>query len=83
MSACDTRSHTLFRTSSGSGLFSTTNCDGWNDSLMSSARALAPNARSSAALSATIEWNCGMSGCVAYGAMSDDIRYIRIRCLSQ
>ena len=35
------------------------------DSRMSKPRALRPSAASSASLSATMPWNCGMSGCVA------------------
>ena len=55
----------LFSVSSGSGLFSSTYCDGWKERRMSRRLALAPIARSSASLSATMPWNCGMSGCVA------------------
>ena len=55
----------LFRVSSGFGLLRSTNCDGWKESRMSSCFAFAPIARSSASLSATIPWNCGMSGWVA------------------
>ena len=61
----------------------TTNCDGWNDRRRPSERALRPAAANSARLSATIVWNCGMSGCVEYGARSDDIRYIVMPCLAQ
>ncbi len=52
-------------TRSSSGLLITMYWEGWNDRRMSSALALAPMAASSAALSATMSWNCGMSGCVA------------------
>jgi hypothetical protein len=55
----------LFSTSAASGLFSTTNWEGWKLNRMPSFFALAPKARNSASLSRTMEWNCGMSGWVA------------------
>ncbi len=65
ISAWLVRSATLLRTSSGSGLFSTTYCDGWKDRRSPCALARAPTAASSEALSRTIVWNWGMSGWVA------------------
>ena len=47
ISAWVARSQTLFFTSTGSGLFSTTNWEGWKDNLRSSSRAFLPSARSS------------------------------------
>jgi hypothetical protein len=47
------------------------------------ARARAPTAASSAAHSSTWPWNCGRSGCVAYGASDAVNRYMRIAWRSQ
>ena len=52
ISAWVARSQTLFFTSTGSGLFSTTNWEGWKDNPRSSSRAFLPSARRSPTLSA-------------------------------
>ena len=66
----------LFFVSESFSLFSTMNCEGWKLNRTSASRASRPKRARSLADSFTILWNCGMSGCVAYGAMSDDMRYM-------
>ena len=65
ISAWLARSRADRSTIAGSGALMSTNCEGWNDSRTSSARALAPTVASSASASRTMAWNCGMSGWVA------------------
>ena len=53
------------------------------DRRTSASRARAPSTASSSRHSSTWRWNCGMSGCVAYGASAAVNRYIRMPLRSQ
>src|SRR4051794_1308993 len=77
-SLCSSMSRTAAAWTSGRSEFSTTYWPGWVLRRRSSARARSPRAASSSRHSATCPWNCGRSGCVAYGARAGDIRYIRM-----
>src|SRR5581483_4098056 len=70
----------VVRTSSRSE-FSTTYWPGWNERRISSSRARLPARASCSEHSSTWRWNWGRSGCVAYGASAEAIRYMRTsRC---
>jgi hypothetical protein len=48
-----------------------------------SARIRSPSAARSSCASSTCRWNCGMSGCVAYGASAAVMRYIEMPARSR
>ena len=58
--------------------FRTTYCPGCVESRTSIARTRSPISASRDSHSATCPWNCGSSGCVAYGASDELIRYIEM-----